>query len=26
MVDRPHLKLAERILAAAPPGWEAEAG
>jgi citrate lyase subunit beta / citryl-CoA lyase len=26
MVDRPHLKLAERILAAAPPDREAEAG
>jgi citrate lyase subunit beta / citryl-CoA lyase len=25
MVDRPHLKLAERILAAAPPDREAEA-
>jgi citrate lyase subunit beta/citryl-CoA lyase len=23
MVDRPHLKLAQRILAAAPPDWEA---
>jgi len=26
MVDRPHLKLAERILAAAPPDRPAEAG
>jgi citrate lyase subunit beta/citryl-CoA lyase len=25
MVDRPHLKLAEQILAAAPPDREAEA-